>query len=124
MANKLQAQGAEDKKKWEQERTELERRIRVLEEAMVTGPEQSVPETEQRDGTPGPPSMILAHNTAPTSQTETINVLRAEVARLRSRTQSLETALHKMRQESISIQAAAQNLVESSNRLDNVARSV
>ncbi|USP82732.1 hypothetical protein yc1106_10006 [Curvularia clavata] len=37
MANRLQSQGAEDKKKWEAEKSELEQRIRVLEEAMVMG---------------------------------------------------------------------------------------
>jgi chromosome segregation ATPase len=126
MANKLQGQGADDKKKWEAERHELEQRIRVLEEAMVTGHEHASSETENpSSASPGIPSIILAHSpaTSNVSQTETINVLRAEVGRLRSRTQTLEAALHTMRRESISIQAAARQLVDSGSVLENVAQS-
>lgn len=126
MANRLQAQGAEDKKKWEAERTELEQRIRILEEAMVTGTEQPTPDAEPHaTASPGTPSIVLVHNPATassSSQAETINVLRAEVSRLRSRTQTLETALQSMRQESISIQLAARQLVESGSKLEDVAQ--
>ncbi|KAH7402514.1 hypothetical protein BKA66DRAFT_564427 [Pyrenochaeta sp. MPI-SDFR-AT-0127] len=125
MANRLQAQGAEDKKKWEAERSELEQRIRILEEAMVTGTEHPTPDAEhQFSASPGQPPIVLAHNPASSSssQAETVNVLRTEVSRLRSRTQTLETALQSMRRESISIQTAARQLVESSGKLDNVAQ--
>lgn len=124
MANRLQAQGAEDKKKWEAERSELEHRIRILEEAMVTGTEHPTQDAEHQSSvSPGPPSIVLAYNSisSSSSQSETISVLRTEVNRLRSRTQTLETALQSMRQESISIQTAARQLVESSGKLENVA---
>jgi len=124
MANRLQGQGAEDKKKWEAERTELETRIRVLEEAMVTGTEHTPSEAEASSSdSPMPSSKALSHNpsTSSASQFETINVLRVEVSRLRSRTQTLEAALQSMRRESISIQAAAKQLVESGARLESVA---
>ncbi|EOA81508.1 uncharacterized protein SETTUDRAFT_35341 [Exserohilum turcica Et28A] len=112
MANRLQTQSAEDKKKWEAEKTELEQRIRVLEEAMVTGAEHRTP-TPAAPGTDTP--------AASSSQTETINVLRAEVGRLRSRTQTLESAVQTMRRESISIQTAARQLVDSSDKIEEVA---
>jgi chromosome segregation ATPase len=124
MANRLQGQGAEDKKKWETERCELESRIRVLEEAMVTGTENTPPEAENiASDTTMTSAMALTHPTSSSgsSQSETINVLRAEVSRLRARTQVLEAALQTMRHESISIQAAAKQLVESGARLENVA---
>ncbi|CAO2657428.1 Nn.00g035540.m01.CDS01 [Neocucurbitaria sp. VM-36] len=127
MANRLQAQGAEDKKKWEAERTDLEQRIRLLEEAMVTGTEHPAPEAVHHSSNePALQSIALPHNPASSrpSQAETINILRVEVSRLRSRTQTLETALQTMRQESISIQAAAQQLVESGSKLENVAQIV
>lgn len=126
MANKLQGQGADDKKKWEAERTELELRIRILEEAMVTGTERNPSEAENAPiASPGASSsMVLSYNpaTSNASQSETINVLRAEVSRLRSRTQTLEAALQTMRRESISIQAAAKQLVESGGKIENVAQ--
>jgi chromosome segregation ATPase len=127
MANRLQAQGAEDKKKWEAERTELEQRIHTLEEAMVTGTENTPSEAENHSSaSPVNSSVTLLHNPAAsnTSQLETINVLRAEVGRLRSRTQALETALQTMRRESISIQAAARQLGDSSDMIENVAQGV
>jgi chromosome segregation ATPase len=125
MANRLQGQGAEDKKKWQAERTELEQRIRTLEEAMVIGTEDTTSETENpSSASPGAVSMVHSHKsvTPSASQSETITVLRTEVGRLRSRTHTLETALQNMRQESISIQAAARQLVESGGRLEDVAQ--
>jgi chromosome segregation ATPase len=125
MANRLQGQGAEDKKKWEAERAELEQRIRLLEEAMVTGTDENPSETDNpASARPAASSAVPSHkSTTPSaSQSETINVLRAEVGRLRSRTQVLETALQTMRRESISIQAAARQLVESGGRLEEVAQ--
>jgi hypothetical protein len=125
MANRLQAQGAEDKKKWEAERGELEQRIRLLEEAMVTGAEdQPLDEDQLATASPTVSTMVLSHNPASSnpSQSETINVLRMEVGRLRSRTQTLETALQTMRRESIAIQVAARHLVDSSGKLESVAQ--
>jgi chromosome segregation ATPase len=123
MANRLQSQSAEDKKRWEAERTELEQRIRLLEEAMVTGTEHPTPTPDaehQSSASPDPASTSAASSS---SQAETINVLRAEVGRLRSRTQTLETALQSMRKESISIQTAARQLVVSGGKLEAVAQS-
>jgi predicted nucleic acid-binding Zn-ribbon protein len=125
MANRLQGQGAEDKKKWEAEKIGMEQRIRLLEEAMVTGAEQTPSEADNSScASPGVFSVVHSHKsvTPSASQSETINVLRAEVGRLRSRTQTLETALQTMRTESISIQIAAQQLVESGGRLEGVAQ--
>ncbi|KAF2867985.1 hypothetical protein BDV95DRAFT_166880 [Massariosphaeria phaeospora] len=123
MANRLQAQGADDKKRWEGERSEMEKRIKVLEEAMVTGTERHGSSIHATETTPQ--SRVLAHNHAlslPTSSspssTETVNVLRAEIGRLRARTQTLENALQTMKGENISIQAAARQLVESSSKIE------
>jgi len=130
MANRLQAQSADDKKRWEAERGELEQRIKILEEAMVTGSEQPARETGP-DSAANPPSITLSHNhinsSKPTSSSasssaETIHVLRVEIGRLRSRTQTLEVALQTMREESISIQAAAKQLVESGDKIENVSQ--
>jgi predicted nucleic acid-binding Zn-ribbon protein len=120
MANKLQGQGAEDKKKWEAERTELEQRIHLLEEAMVTGTAQA----PSSCASPGASSVVHTHETtmSSASQLEIINLLRTEVTRLRSRTQTLESALQTIRREGISIRTAAQKLVESSGRLESIAQ--
>jgi hypothetical protein len=122
MANRLQFQSSENKRRWEGERTELEQRIRLLEEAMVTGTEQPTPTPtpdaeHQSNIGPVPTATSLS------SQAERINVLRAEVHRLRFRIQTLETALQDMRRESVSIQTAAQQLVESDGRLEAIAQS-
>ncbi|KAF2271089.1 hypothetical protein CC78DRAFT_11072 [Lojkania enalia] len=126
MANRLQAQSAEDKKRWEAEKAELEQRIRVLEEAMVAGPEHPTTTGSNIDATPR--LSIIETNyrnpisVASTSSDETVNVLRAEIGRLRSRTLSLEAALQTMRQESIFIQAAAKQLVESGGKIEKVGK--
>jgi DNA repair exonuclease SbcCD ATPase subunit len=126
MANRLQAQGSDDKKRWETERCELEQRIKVLEEAMVIGSGQPIENAEHDMSDNTPPSIILSHNPhlspAPSTSTETINVLRVEIGRLRSRTQILEAALQTMREESISIQAAARQLVESGGKIETAAQ--
>ncbi|KAF2110137.1 hypothetical protein BDV96DRAFT_222141 [Lophiotrema nucula] len=129
MANRLQAQSADDKKRWDAERQELEHRIRVLEEAMVTGAtDRSNSRMDEDIHTNPPPSIIEAHrpnlNTPSSTSTETVNVLRAEISRLRSRTQTLETALQSMKKESISIQAAAKQLVESGGKMERVASEI
>jgi uncharacterized tellurite resistance protein B-like protein len=124
MANKLERKGAEEKKKWDAERSELQQRIELLEEAMVTGTGKSSHGTGT--STMAGPSSALATpllSTSDLSQSATINVLRTEVGRLRTRTQNLETALHTMRQESISIQVAAQQIVESGSILEKVSQS-
>ncbi|OCK85409.1 hypothetical protein K432DRAFT_400264 [Lepidopterella palustris CBS 459.81] len=128
MASRLQAQGAEDKKRWAAEKLELERRVKILEEAMVTGAERpdasTVDASEQHRPTPagqlGSPTAALMSSVS-ASSAETIAVLRTEIARLRSRTQSLETALQIMRDESISIRAAAQSLVASGIKIKDAA---
>ncbi|KAF2643297.1 hypothetical protein P280DRAFT_515713 [Massarina eburnea CBS 473.64] len=120
MANRLQTQSSEDKKLWDAEKAELQQRINVLEEAMVTG-------TAQRDS---PPSIILAHSmgknrtitSTSSPSTETLNVLRSEIVRLRLRTQTLESALHTMREESTTIQKAAKQLLESGNRMEQITK--
>jgi chromosome segregation ATPase len=126
MANRLQAQSADDKKKWEAERIELERRIKVLEEAMVTGQPGAERSSDAAPANP-PPSITMVHNphlssSGSSSSTETINVLRAEIARLRARTQTLESALQAMREESLSIQTAARQLVESGGKIEQAAQ--
>lgn len=126
MANRLQAQGADDKKRWDAERSELEQRIKILEEAMVTGSERPAGDSgHHMNASPPAPSIILSHNphlNMNISSAATINVLRVEIGRLRSRTQTLEAALQTMREESISIQNAARQLVESGGRIENAAQ--
>lgn len=125
MANRLQAQGADDKKRWEAERAELQQRIKVLEEAMVTGSERATSDADHVQST-SPSSITLGHTpgllNASSSSTETVNVLRAEIHRLRCRTQNLEVALQTMRNESISIQEAARKLVESGGKIEKAAQ--
>lgn len=117
MANRLQAQSAEDKKRWDVEKAELQQRIKVLEEAMVNGNESDRP-----GGSP-PPSIILAHSsTTPSSSTETISVLRAEINRLRIRTHTLETALKTMKEEGLVVQEAARRLMESGSKIEQATR--
>jgi hypothetical protein len=124
MANRLQAQGAEDKKKWEAERSGLKQRIRVLEEAVVIGgDEDSTPTTDREYRSSGSPVSVPGSVASPSSQAELVHVLRAEVGRLRSRTLVLETALQDMHKEGVSIQTAARRLMESGGRLEAVAQS-
>ncbi|KAL1612081.1 hypothetical protein SLS60_000304 [Paraconiothyrium brasiliense] len=120
MANRLQAQSADDKKRWDAEKMELQQRIKTLEEAMVTGPN-----SEHPDQSP-PSSIVLAHTSGTTnpSSAETINVLRAEIGRLRIRTQTLQTALRTMKEEGQSIQEAAKKLLESGSNMDRATQGV
>jgi len=125
MANRLQAQGADDKRRWEAERTELRQRITVLEEAMVTGTQRPTAHTEE--GTSSPvPSITETHTVAgppvSSSSAETVKVLRAEVGRLRLRTHGLETALQTMREESVAIQEAAKSLIASGGKIESAAQ--
>jgi predicted nucleic acid-binding Zn-ribbon protein len=117
MANRLQTQSADDKKRWDVEKSELQQRIKVLEEAMVTGTNLEHPDRS-------PPSTVLPSNsgTPHPSSTETINVLRAEVGRLRIRTQTLETALHTMKEEGRAIQEAAKKLLESGCNMERATK--
>ncbi|KAJ4293077.1 hypothetical protein N0V90_008359 [Kalmusia sp. IMI 367209] len=118
MANRLQAQSAEDKKRWDAEKVELQQRIKVLEEAMVTGTDSEHPNHSP------PPSVILAQSPAlaTSSSAETINVLRAEIGRLRIRTQTLEAALQTTKGESQSIQEAAKKLMESCGKIEQATQ--
>ncbi|KAI4691905.1 uncharacterized protein J4E84_002873 [Alternaria hordeiaustralica] len=128
MANRLQAQSTEEKRAWEAEKAGLEQRIRLLEEAMVAGTETSVSvsDTEQQPGiTPDPSPVDFTHSTnISVSQRETIIVLRAEISRLRARTQALEAAVQTMRRESLSIQTAARQILESSGKMDETLTEV
>jgi hypothetical protein len=124
MANRLQVQGAEDKKKWETERSGLEHRIRVLEEAVMTGgTEHPTPTPDKEQQLSGSPVSAPGSAASPSSQAELIYVLRAEVGRLRSRTQLLKTALRDMRKEGVLIQTAVRQLSESGGRLEAVVQS-
>ncbi|ORY19871.1 hypothetical protein BCR34DRAFT_582076 [Clohesyomyces aquaticus] len=127
MANRLQTQSAEDKKRWAAERMDLEQRIRILEEAMVTGTDRPATQREQSSASDYMGSITMEHATGPSStaipsSAETVNVLRGEIGRLRSRTQTLERALQTMREESISIQAAARQLVLASGNIEKAAQ--
>ncbi|KAF9735199.1 hypothetical protein PMIN06_011368 [Paraphaeosphaeria minitans] len=119
MANRLQSQSADDKKRWDVEKAELQQRIKMLEEAMVTGTDSEHPSHSP------PPPTILAHfsGTTSSSSAETINVLRTEIARLRIRTQTLETALHTMKEEGRSIQEAAKKLLESGSKIEQATQN-
>jgi predicted nuclease with TOPRIM domain len=129
MANRLQAQSAEAKIRWQAEKAGLEQRIRLLEEAMVTGSEKpiSTSDAEQQPGiTRGPLPVGSTHTVGASnsSQIETINVLRAEVSRLRSRTKTLEAAVQTMRCESLSIQTAARQILESSGNMGDISQDI
>ncbi|KAF2438791.1 hypothetical protein P171DRAFT_156515 [Karstenula rhodostoma CBS 690.94] len=118
MANRLQTQSTDDKKRWDADKSELQHRIKTLEEAMVTGTNSELPNRSH------PPSITLAHTlgTASSSSIETINVLRAEISRLRIRTQTLETALHTMKEDGRSIQEAAKKLLESGCKIEQATQ--
>ena len=126
MANRLQVQSVDDKKRWESEKSDLEQRIKILEEAMVTGQsstEQSTTHAEGSSSSRPSTSATPVHHPQLTpsdssSSTETINVLRAEIGRLRLRTQTLESALQAMKDESTSIQLAARQLIESGGKIE------
>ncbi|PSN63226.1 hypothetical protein BS50DRAFT_107466 [Corynespora cassiicola Philippines] len=126
MASRLQAQGAEDKRRWEAEKAGLEHRIKILEEAMVSGASTGSQEVEQSVGAcSSSESPLEAHHLIPSASipsAETVNVLRTEIGRLRSRTHTLEEALQTMKEESISIQQAAQKLVESGGRMEKAVQ--
>ncbi|KAF2691678.1 hypothetical protein K458DRAFT_285753 [Lentithecium fluviatile CBS 122367] len=125
MANRLQAQSTEDKRRWEAEKAELQKRIKILEEAMVTGAQRPVSSGEEAGSNLSPsiiPTHIVAHASASSSSAETIKVLRAEISRLRLRSRGLETALQTMREESVAIQEAAKSLVESGNKMEKAAQ--
>ncbi|KAI4637549.1 hypothetical protein J4E83_000366 [Alternaria metachromatica] len=129
MANRLQAQSTEEKRAWEAEKAGLEQRILLLEEAMVAGTETSVPisDTEQQPGIttdPSPVDFTQSTSSSVSSQRETIIVLRAEISRLRARTQALEAAVQTMRRESLSIQEAARHILESSGKMDETSIGV
>lgn len=117
MANRLQSQSADDKKRWDTEKIELQQRIKILEEAMVTG-------TDGQEGSRNSPvpSIILAHvsgqASSSSSAAETISVLRAEVARLRIRCQTLETSLRTTKEESEGIQEAVKKVMEACSKMD------
>jgi chromosome segregation ATPase len=123
MANRLQAQGAEDKKRWESEKADLRQRIKVLEEAMVTGTARPTPFAATATSNEIP-SIVETHMAAQesASSTETIRVLRAEIGRLRLRTQGLETALQTVKGESVAIQEAAKILMESGGKVEITAQ--
>ncbi|PVI06612.1 hypothetical protein DM02DRAFT_427355 [Periconia macrospinosa] len=120
MANRLQNQGAEDKRRWETEKAELRQRIRVLEEAMVTGHDEQ--DLSQSSNT-------MAHRTGESSTgisstTETLSVLRNEVGRLRLRTKTLEAALNTMKEETFTIQETARKLAQSGAKIEGLTRGV
>lgn len=119
MANRLQAQSAADKKRWDAEKTGLRQRVKVLEEAMVTGTDSENPSRSS------PPSIVLAHGSGAgvSSSAETVNVLRAEVGRLRMRTHALETALQAMKAEGLSIQATGKKLMEAGGKIEQTTRA-
>jgi DNA repair exonuclease SbcCD ATPase subunit len=129
MANRLQSQSAEAKKIWELEKAGLEQRIRLLEEAMVAGTPKPTPTVvaEQQPGINSVPSSVDSTDTMNTtipSQTEIINVLRSEISRLRSRTHTLESTVQNMRRESFSIQTVARKILDSGDKIGNIAKEV
>ncbi len=127
MANRLQIQSVEGKKKRETERKELENRIQVLEEAMVKGAHDPTPTAEDPvQANLDLSSTVPAHDAplSTSSQAETIQMLRTEVSRLRSRTQTVESALESMQLEGVSIQAAARQMLASGDKLEKTAKDL
>ncbi|KAG9189429.1 hypothetical protein G6011_06297 [Alternaria panax] len=124
MANRLQSQSAEAKKAWEGEKAELEQRIKLLEGAMVAGTQKV---TEQQPGIASFSSSVDSTDTVDNSipsQTATISVLHAEIGRLRSRTHTLESTVQNMRSESLSIQTAARQILESGGKMGDIAQGI
>lgn len=138
MASRLQAQGAEEKRKWAAEKEELQNRIKILEEAMVTG---MMPELDAEAHTREPGDSAASESqdeemldrqqssAQPISASSrhahhTIKLLRAEIVKLRTRTQSLESALQVMKEEGLSMQAAAQAIANSGKRAQDTVASV
>lgn len=138
MGGKLQARAAEEKQVWLKEKEVLEKRVRVLEEAMVSDPR--VPAVGSRGaegssilerGDPEAADVDVGMKAAGTTATvlpqavpsssaataETISVLRAEITRLRRRTQVLESALKAMRNESHGLHEALQAVAASGSKI-------
>lgn len=122
MATKLQSQNTDEKRLWGQEKEQLEERLKTLEEAMVVGlgdPQR------QYEGESSP--ALLSLETADVSHpeglvqtsivSETVAVLRSEIARLRNRNRSLECAIISMKDENDSVREAANQILESSTRM-------
>jgi hypothetical protein len=129
MASRLQAQGAEEKRKWANEREELQERIKTLEEAMLTGSMANVAQNsaEERIQSVNNGNAIAESSLPVTSSaqsTQVVALLRAEVARLRTRTKSLEDALFTTKEESERIQDAARAIAESSKRTQAAAAAI
>lgn len=152
MANRLQAQGADERKRWEDERRELMDTVRAMElglpaheedeeigaedaEAAIMGPTQrdaglgdtrsrgpsGSREGEAESSVERPTAESEApHKTGATPTTRSPNpipALRAEVRRLRSRTQALEGVIRTMREENTSMQETLQSVTASGQRL-------
>lgn len=147
MGGKLQVRAAEEKREWLKEKEVFEKRVRVLEEAMVSDPrvpavssvgmegprtigrgdleaasdadvgmsEAGAPAAEVSQAAPPPASAAAA---------ETIAVLRAEITRLRKRTQTLEAALKAMRDESNGLHEALQAVAASGSKIQQAVASV
>jgi predicted nuclease with TOPRIM domain len=139
MANRLQAQGLEDQKRWEGEKRELEGRIRILEEAMVTGQSVDAEMDNVDDGTDAgadaggdkegdnlppcsQPENFNAHSApfaaSAKAASEMVSVLRAEVGRLRKRTKELEDALRGVKEDGAQVQEVARRLLEVGGRME------
>lgn len=143
MASRLQAKGAEERKKWEDEKAELMERIKVLELGLPEGEGEDVDDPgavnemsdagdrteavpEAKVSTTGaggadavrvsnPPASLTATST--TNPRQSILALRTEIRRLRSRTQTLEGTIRSMKEENKSMQDALRAVTASGERM-------
>lgn len=129
MASLLQSQAAEERKKWKIEKDELQERIKILEEAMMSG---LMPQALMEKMPRGDPGSSETNRHTPDTQSSTnalhiehtISLLRSEIVKLRSKTQALEVSLRAVKEENASVQAAAQAIEKSGKRVQDTLNSV
>jgi len=136
MASRLQAQGAEEKRKWSAEQEELERRLagfEALERRDSSMPVNAAPSHDiERGGAASPMTAIpdpltkglkepaqLVPETASSQllETDSVDALQQENSRLRGRLKTLEEALQELRREGHAVQAASEVIAGSGGRI-------
>jgi len=124
MASQLQAQGADDRKKWDREKEELASRIRVLEASVSQTSLPALPreavEAQSTEESEGMEEIQIGQTTTPASSSvsdRAVESLRVEVINLKSRNEALENTLRTLRDESRFMQEAAQGVAGVGERI-------
>ena len=117
MASQLQAQGADDRKKWDREKEELASRIRVLEASVSQTSLPALPreavEAQSTEESEAMEEIQIGQTTTSASSSvsdRAVESLRVEVINLKSRNEALENTLRTLRDESRFMQEAAQGV--------------